>query len=310
MKANLNIAHLPDRLFQGITLIFALFIPLLFLAVFVMLANDALPGIKSFGWHFLVNSQWDPVQDIYGAWPFIYGTLVSSLLALIIAVPVGLGCALCLSEIARPPWNTILGTLVDLLAAIPSVVYGLWGIFMLGPIMAETVQPFLQRWLGFLPIFQGEFHGLSIFTAGVILAIMILPTITSISREVFHVVPKSLRESAMAIGGNQFETIRLAVLPVAMSGVIGAIILGLGRAVGETMAVTMVIGNRPEVSGSLFAPSYTLSAVIANEFAEAVTDLNYSVLFEMGLILLAITIVLNGLARLLIWKIAKQKGKV
>lgn len=300
---------LPDFLFKGITLIFALLIPVVFLLILIMLVNEAIPGFKSFGWQFLANSKWDPVADIYGAWPFIYGTLVSSFLALIIAVPVGLGCALYLSEISRNPWSNILGTLVDLLAAIPSVVYGLWGIFILGPFISEVVQPFLQQWLGFLPIFQGGFHGLSMLTAGFILAIMILPTITSISREVFHVVPKSLRESALAIGGNRFDTIKLAVLPVALSGVVGAIILGLGRAVGETMAVTMVIGNRPDVSVSLFSPGYTLSSVIANEFAEAVTDLNYSVLFEMALILLALTVIINGLARLLIWNITRQKVK-
>jgi phosphate transport system permease protein len=272
-----------DAVFRMASMLFAFSIPLLFLGIFLMLVSKSWLSIQTFGPEFLFRSVWDPVHSQYGVLPFIYGTLVSSLLALLIAVPLGLGCAIYLSDVSRSKFKEYIATMVDLLAAIPSVVYGLWGIFVLGPIF-----------------------GLSMMSAGVLLAIMILPTITSISREVLQAVPGSLRESARALGATQWEMIRLAVLPPAASGLIGSIILGLGRAMGETMAVTMVIGNRPEISANLFAPSYSLSAVIANEFAEAVSDLNFSVMVEIGLILLFITVLINGLARLLIWKIASQ----
>lgn len=276
----------------------------MFAAIFIMLAQRSLPSVIAFGPDFLIRSVWDPVTDIYGALPFIYGTLMSSLLALLIAVPLGIGCAIYLSEVSKSRFKEYIATMVDMLAAIPSVVYGLWGIFVLGPFLANNIQPFLAKYFGFLPLFQGPPLGLSMMTGGVILAIMILPTITSVSREIFQVVPNSLRESAMALGATKWETVRTAVLPPAVSGIIGAVILALGRAVGETMAITMVIGNRPEVSASLFAPGYTLASVIANEFAEASSPMNLSAMFEIGLILLLLTIVINGLARILIWKIA------
>lgn len=272
-----------DAVFRTATMLFAFSIPLLFFSVFIMLVIKSWPSIQAFGLGFLFRSVWDPVHNDYGALPFIYGTVISSLLALVIAVPLGLGCAIYLSEVSRSKFKEYIAIMIDLLAAIPSVVYGLWGIFVLGPIF-----------------------GLSMMSAGVLLAIMILPTITSISREVLQAVPGNLRESARALGATQWETVRLAVLPPAASGIIGSIILGLGRAVGETMAVTMVIGNRPEISANLLAPAYSLSAVIANEFAEAVSDLNFSVMVEIALILLFITVLVNGLARLLIWKIASQ----
>jgi len=277
---------------------------MMFAAIFIMLAQRSLPSVIAFGPDFLIRSVWDPVTDIYGALPFIYGTLMSSLLALLIAVPLGIGCAIYLSEVSKSRFKEYIATMVDMLAAIPSVVYGLWGIFVLGPFLANNIQPFLAKYFGFLPIFQGAPLGLSMMTGGVILAIMVLPTITSVSREIFQVVPNSLRESAMALGATKWETVRTAVLPPAVSGIIGAVILALGRAVGETMAITMVIGNRPEVSASLFAPGYTLASVIANEFAEASSPMNLSAMFEIGLILLLLTIVINGLARVLIWKIA------
>jgi phosphate transport system permease protein len=273
-----------DAVFQTATMLFAFSIPVLFFSIFVMLVTKAWLSIQTFRLGFLFGCVWDPVRSEYSALPFIYGTVVSSLLAIIIAVPLGLGCAIYLSEVSQSKFKGYIATMVDMLAAIPSVVYGLWGIFVLGPIF-----------------------GLSMMSGGVLLAIMILPTITSISREVLQAVPISLREAAQALGATQWETVKLAVLPPAVSGIISSIILGLGRAVGETMAVTMVIGNRPEISANLFAPAYSLSAVIANEFAEAVSDLNFSVMIEIGLILLFITLLINGLARLLIWKISSHQ---
>jgi len=299
-----NDPNKADRIYKTIAVIFAAVIPVMSAAVFLMLAQKSVPSIIAFGPGFLVRSVWDPVTEIYGALPFIYGTLLSSFIALVIAVPIGLGCAIYLSEVSKSKFKEYIATMVDMLAAIPSVVYGLWGIFVLGPFLVQYIQPFLGKYLGFIPLFQGPPMGLSMMTGGVILAIMILPTITSVSREILQVVPNSLRESAMALGATKWETVRIAVLPPAVSGIVGGVILALGRAVGETMAITMVIGNRPEVSASLFAPGYTLASVIANEFAEASSPMNLSAMFEIGLILLLLTIVINGLARILIWKIA------
>ena len=272
-----------DAVFRTITLLLAASIPLLFFGIFLMLLWESRLSLGTFGLGFFFRSVWDPIRNEYGILPFIYGTFVSSLLALVIAVPLGLGCAIYLSEVSTSKFKEWLATMVDLLAAIPSVVYGLWGIFVLGPIF-----------------------GFSLMNAGVLLAIMILPTITAVSREVLQAVPGSLRESARALGATRWETVRLAVLPPAASGIIGSVVLGLGRAIGETMAVTMVIGNRPEISANIFAPAYSLSAVIANEFAEAVSDLNFSVMVEIGLTLLLFSVIVNGLARLLVWKMASQ----
>jgi len=295
-----------DKIFKFVTMMLAAAIPLVFFSILFMLVQKSWLSVKTFGWDFVSGSSWNAVTNQYGALPFIYGTVLSSFIALVIAVPLGLGCAIYLSEVSNSRFKEYIATMVDMLAAIPSVVYGLWGIFVLGPWLVGYVQPFFGTVFGFLPIFQGSPQGLSMMTAGVILAIMILPTITSVSREVLQVVPNSLRESAMALGGTKLETVKLAVIPPAVSGIIGSVILALGRAVGETMAVTMVIGNRPEISASLFAPGYTLSSVIANEFAEAVTDLQFSVMVEIALILLVVTIIINGLARLLIWKLASK----
>lgn len=295
-----------DKIFKSVTMLLAAAVPLIFFSILFMLIQKSWLSVKTFGWDFVFGSSWNAVTNQYGALPFIYGTLVSSFIALAIAVPLGLGCAIYLSEISNSKFKEYIATMVDMLAAIPSVVYGLWGIFVLGPWLVGYVQPFFGAIFGFLPIFQGSPQGLSMMTAGVILAIMILPTITSVSREVLQVVPNSLRESAMALGSTKYEAVKLAVIPPAASGIIGSVILALGRAVGETMAVTMVIGNRPEISASLFAPGYTLSSVIANEFAEAVSDLQFSVMVEIALILLAVTIIINGLARILIWKLASK----
>ncbi len=291
-----------DDWFRKVSFLFSASIPSLLLGLIIVLLIKSYPAMRAFGIQFIFKSSWDPLRDNYGALPFIYGTLVSSTIALLLAVPVGVLCALYLSDVSRSKFKEYVGAVIELLAAVPSIIFGLWGIFVLGPFLADVIQPFFIRYLGFIPVFSGPASGLSLFTAGVILAIMILPSITSICREVFQAVPASLRESAMALGSTRWETIRIAVLPPARLGIIGAVILGLGRAFGETMAVTMVIGNRPEIARSFFAPAYTLASVIVNEFAEAVSPLNLSVLVELGLILLCLTIIINGLARLLIWK--------
>jgi phosphate transport system permease protein len=245
------------------------------------------------------------VAEQFGALPFIFGTVVSSLLALMIAVPVGIGAAIYLSELAPKAVRPPLTFLVELLAAIPSVVYGLWGIFILAPWLRTWVEPILGRTLGFLPLFQGPPYGVGMLAAGLILAIMIVPFITAVSREVLLAVPRTQREAALALGATGWETTRLAVLRYGRSGLLGAVLLGLGRALGETMAVTMLIGNRPEISLSLFAPGYTMASVIANEFTEATSDLYLGALIEIGLLLLVLTLAVNALARLLVWSMGR-----
>src|SRR5262249_21841009 len=256
-----------------------------------------------FGWRFLVTSTWDPVAGTFGALPFVYGTLVSSLLALAIAVPLSLGAAIYLAELApfwiRPP----IAFLIEMLAAVPSVVYGLWGIFVLVRFRRAWAEPRLGRSLGFLPLFRGAPYGVGMLAAGLILAIMVVPYITSVSRDVLMAVPNAQREAALGLGATRWEATRIAVLRYGRSGLVGAILLGLGRALGETMAVTMVIGNRPEVAVSLFSPGYTMASVIANEFTEATSDLYVSALVEIGLLLLFVTIIVNALARLLVWSV-------
>ena len=297
---------LGDPLFRVLTLLAALAIIALMALMVYRLYQEALPSIKEFGWGFLTSTEWDPVDDIYGALPFIYGTIASSLLALVIAVPLSLGIAIYLSQFA-PAWlRQPLGFLVELLAAIPSVVYGLWGIFVLSPFLARTIEPFLADNLGdFIPVLSGPVYGIGLFTAGVILAIMILPTISVISRESMQNVSHEHKDAAQALGATPWETVRMAVLPLARPGIIGAVILGLGRALGETMAVTMVIGNRNEISSSIFAPAYTIASVIANEFAEVTIGLHLAALVELALVLLGITLLLNLLARLLLYRIAR-----
>ena len=249
---------------------------------------------------FITGMRWDVVRDAYGALPFVYGTLVTSFVALLIALPVSVGLALFLTEMSPPRVRSIVSFPIGLLAGIPSVVYGLWGLFVLVPLLRGKVEPMLGRALGFLPFFRGPPIGLGYLAAGVILSIMILPTITSIAIEVLRTVPLSLREAALALGATRWETIRTAVLPYARAGIVGATILGLGRALGETMAVTMVIGNSPTISASLFAPGYSLPAVIANEFAEASGELHTGALAALGLMLFAVTLVLNIAARILV----------
>jgi phosphate transport system permease protein len=247
------------------------------------------------------------VANQFGALPLIFGTLASSLIALLIAVPLALGVAIFLTEFAPRAVRQPVGYVVELLAAVPSVVYGLWGIFFLIPVLRKTLFPLLRSLFGFLPFFQGAIYGPSMLTAGIILAIMIMPYIMSVSREVLQAVPVSQREAALALGATRWEAARSAVVPYARSGIVGAVILGLGRALGETMAVTMVIGNRHEISASLFAPGYTMAAAIANEFAEAASDIHFASLAYVALVLFGVTVVVNALARLLIWRVSKGR---
>jgi phosphate transport system permease protein len=289
-----------DFLFRRTTALCALLIVAVLALMAVQMTRASALGFWHFGWSFLVGTVWDPGARVFGALPFLYGTVVSSLLALGLAVPVSLGVAIYLSEFA-PAWlRTIVGFLVELLAAVPSVVYGLWGVFVLAPWLRDSVEPRLLAHLGFLPWFQGPQHGFGMLCGAVILAIMVTPTVSSVSREVLHAVPLSLREAALALGATRWEAVRVAVLPHARSGLIGAILLGLGRALGETMAITMVIGNRAEISSSLFSPAYTMASVIANEFSEATDELHLGALAEVGLLLFVVTVVLNLIARLLV----------
>jgi phosphate transport system permease protein len=271
----------------------------------VSMLYAAWPAMRTFGWRFLASSTWDPVAEHFGAIPFVYGTVLSSLLALLIAVPLGIGAAIYLAELA-PAWiRSPIAFLVELVAAVPSVIYGLWGIFVLAPLLRVWVQPALGKTLGFLPLFQGPPYGVGMLAAGIILAIMIVPYITAVSREVLLAVPNTLREAALALGATRWEMIRMGVLRNARIGIVGAVILGLGRALGETMAVTMVIGNSAEINRSLLSNGSSMAAVIANEFAEASGDLHRSALIEIGLALFVVTILVNALARILVWFVTR-----
>lgn len=294
-----------DTAFRAVLIAFAAAVPLLMLALVGQLGLAAWPSIKRFGLKFLVTSTWDPVAEIYGAAPMIFGTVASSLLALLMAVPLALGVAIFLTEFA-PGWlRRPVATLVELLAAIPSVVYGLWGIFVLIPLLRAYAVPPLRSVLGWTPFFSGEFYGNSMLAAGVILAIMILPYISAVSREVLLAVPNMQREAALALGATRWEAVWTVVLPYGRAGIVGAVVLGLGRALGETMAVTMVIGNRHDLSVSVLQPAYTMASIIANEFAEATTNMYLSALFEIGLVLFLITVVVNAFARFLVWRVAR-----
>jgi len=287
---------------------FGLIVIALALGIFWKLLQNSLMTWKVFGLKFLVTDVWDPVQDIYGALPFIFGTLVSSALAHLIAVPLGVGSAIFLAEMAPKRLAGVVTFLIELLAAVPSVILGLMGIFILVPAV-RWAQPGIEKVLGFLPFFRGAPYGVGLFTAGLILAIMILPYITSISRDVILSVPQILKEASLGLGATHWEMVRMVVLPFARSGIMGSIFLALGRALGETMAVTMVIGNSPKISLSLFEPAYSMSAVIANEFAEAASNASLSALFAIALTLFGITVVVNGFARLLIYKTTLRTGK-
>ncbi len=269
-------------------------------AIIILLLWRAWPAIQSFGWKFLIDREWDPVNDRFGALSFIYGTAVSSLVAIAIAFPVSMGVALFLNELA-PDWIAgPVGFLIEMLAAIPSVVFGIWGIFVLAPWLRTHLEPGLAQTLGFLPFFQGTPYGVGMLAAGIILAIMITPTISAISRDIFKTVPDPLREAALGLGATRWEMIRIAVLANSRAGIFGAVILGLGRAMGETMAVTMVIGNRPDISLSLFEPATTMASVIANEYAEATSTLHLSSLALVGLSLFGVSLITSSLARILV----------
>jgi len=277
------------------------------LIFYELFAQSALTRQK-FGWAFLFTSKWDPVAGIFGALPFVYGTVVTSVLALLIAIPLGLGAAIFLAEMAPAKISNALTFLIELLAAVPSVIYGLLGIFILVPVLQHSVVPALKSALGALPIFQGAFYGVSYFSAGIVLSIMIVPFIISVSREVLLSVPRDQREASLALGASQWQTVWRVVVPNASTGIMGSIFLALARALGETMAVTMVIGNTPQIKASLLAPGYTIAAVIANEFAEATGDLYTSALIELGLVLFGVTFVLNGLARIMIMMTSRTGG--
>lgn len=294
-----------DRLFQVTLAAMAAAIPLIMGSLLVALTSKAAPAIQRFGVAFFATSTWDPVSGEFGVLPFVYGTLVSSAIALVIAVPLGLGVAVFLSELAAGWLRTPVRFLIELLAAIPSVVYGLWGIFVLVPWVRATLTPLLKSTLGFLPLFTGPPLGIGMLTAGLILAIMVVPFIVAVSTEVMRAVPRTQREAALSLGATGWETTRTAVIPYARSGIAGAVFLALARALGETMAVTMVIGNVPQIKASLLAPAYTVSAVIANEFAEATSDLYVAALIYAGLVLFLVTLVVNILARVLVRRVAR-----
>jgi len=296
-------SRIPDAAFKALILLTAASVFAIVVFVLWELIDKSRLSLHQFGLGFFVGHDWDPVEEKFGAMPFIYGTLVSSFLALLMAVPLSVGVAVYVTEMCPMRLRAIISFLVELLAAIPSVIYGLWAIFVLAPLLRDYVEPFLAKTLGWTGFFTGPMYGIGMLAAGIILAIMIVPIIASITREVLTAVPQNQREAVLALGATRWEMIRMGVLRNARIGIVGGIILGLGRALGETMAVTMVIGNRPEVAKSLFAPGYTMASVIANEFTEATGDLYLSALVEIGLALFLVTLVVNALARLLVWSI-------
>lgn len=288
-----EIAYLVTLTFANVILLIAA------LLVFELWTTSALSR-QRFGWGFLTGSTWDPIAGNFGALPFIYGTVVTSAVALLIGVPLGVSAAIFLAELAPPRVSDGLTFVIELLAAVPSVIYGLLGVFLLVPLMRDPVQPFLRQTLGFLPWFQGPNFGVGYLAAGVVLAVMIVPLMTSISREALLAVPRDQREAALAVGATRWEATWKVVVPYARLGIFGSVFLALARALGETMAVTMVIGNNPNISASLFAPGYSIAAVIANEFTEATEAIHIATLIQLGLVLFALTIIINALARLLI----------
>ncbi|MBS1849777.1 MAG: phosphate ABC transporter permease subunit PstC [Acidobacteria bacterium] len=295
----------PDRVFSWTMLLCGLSVLAIVALIIVELVTKSNLSWHAFGWRFFVQSDWDPVNDQYGALPFVYGTIVSSVLALVLAVPLAIGVAVFITEMC-PRWlKGPLAFTTELLAAIPSVIYGLWAIFVLVPLLREYVQPWLAKYWGWTGLFEGPPYGIGMLAAGIILAIMVVPIVSSMTREVMTAVPQQQREAVLALGATRWEMIRVGVLRNARAGILGGIILGLGRALGETMAVTMVIGNRPEIAKSLFAPGYTMASVIANEFSEATGDVYLSALVEVGLALFLVTIIVNILAQFLVWSVTR-----
>lgn len=300
--------RLSDTLFRGLTLVLVLFVVVIIAGVVWVLVSNSLPTIGHFGWSFLSNRAFDPVHNVFGVAPAIFGTLVTSAFALLFAVPIGVGTALFLVDFCPRALQKPLAFLVELLAAVPSVIYGLFGFLVLAPWLQTSGEPWLQHYLGFLPFFQGQFHGLGLLAAGILLMIMVLPLITSVSREVIVTTPTAQREALLALGATRWEVIRHAVLPYARVGISGGVILALGRALGETMAVTMVIGNQASpISPSLFNTGYTLSSVIANQFNEATPGLFFSAVIEAGLLVFLITLLTNILARILIYRMGRER---
>jgi phosphate transport system permease protein len=298
-------SHVADRIFSVAMLACGLSVLALVILIVYQLITKSSLSWHAFGWKFFFSSDWDPVNEQFGAWPFVYGTLVSSLVALVLAVPLAVGVAVFITEMA-PRWiRGALAFTTELLAAIPSVIYGLWAIFVLVPILRLYIEPFLGRYFGWTGLFEGAPYGIGMLAAGIILAIMVVPIISSITREVMTAVSQQQREAVLALGATRWEMIRVGVLRNARAGILGGVILGLGRALGETMAVTMVIGNRPENARSLFAPGYTMASVIANEFSEATGDVYLSALVEVGLALFILTIIVNIFAQLLVWTVTR-----
>ena len=296
-----------DRLYRALLLLASLLVLFLVMGIGYELWQNSALARQAFGWKFIITTQWDPaLNQTFGALPFILGTLTTSAIALLVAIPLGLGTAIFLAELS-PNWlRQPLGFLVELLAAVPSVVYGLWGLFVYIPIFVKPLAEGLNKSLGFLPFFAGPVFGPSRLAAGLLLAIMVFPTITAVSRDVLLAIPNSQREAALALGSTRWETIWQVLIPYGLSGLLGAVILGLGRALGETIAVTMVIGNNLDLSASLLHPGYTMASIIANEFTEATYNLYLHALIEIGLILFVMTLLINLVARLLIWRVARR----
>ena len=305
---------LADKAFRGATRVTAVLVFAIVIGIFISLIIGATPALKKFGFHFLVSKEWNPVTEQFGALVAIFGTLVTSTIALLVAVPVSFGIALFITQLA-PEWlKRPIGTAIELLAAIPSIIYGMWGLFVFAPLFGDYVQPWVTDHLGEWPLigflFQGPPMGIGMFTAGLILAIMVIPFIASVMRDVFEIVPPMLKESAYGLGATTWEVVWNVVLPYTKIGVVGGIMLGLGRALGETMAITFVIGNAHEISSSLFMPGNTISSALANEFTEAVGEMYTSSLIALGLILFLITFVVLALAKLLLMRLTAREGKL
>jgi len=294
--------RIGDHTIKFMSLFFASLILVLSAGIVYELIKGSQDSMSTFGWRFIITSTWDPVSKVFGALPFIFGTVVSSVIALIIAFPLSIGIAIFLSELTTKTIKFYVSLMIELLAAIPSIIYGLWGLFVLAPFLQTKVEPILSKYLGFVPLFQGPPLGVGMLTAGLILSIMIIPTIASITRDIFDTIPTLYKEGGFAIGMTRWEVISKIVFPQARSGMIGAVMLGFGRALGETMATTMVIGNSPTISASLFSPSYTLASVIANEFTEATSKIYISSLIELALLLFLISMIFNAIAKLFIKK--------
>ena len=292
--------RIGDRIIQLASMLFASVILVLAAGIVYELIKGSGLSLAKFGWSFLVTSTWDPVNDVFGALPFIFGTIVSSIIALVIALPLSIGIAIFLSELAPKKVRIYVSLMIEMLAAVPSIIYGLWGLFVMTPFLQTHVEPYLGKHLGFIPLFQGPPVGVGMLAGGLILSIMIIPTIASITRDIFNTIPTLYKEAGFAIGMTRWEVIAKIVFPQARSGMIGAVMLGFGRALGETMAITMVIGNAPVISASLFSPAYTMSSVIANEFTEATSKLYISSLIELALLLFIISMLFNAVAKLLI----------